>query len=136
MKNQTLKATVGITVMVIILIGVILFGWPQYRVWQQHMAGRARLAEAEYSRQIMYIEAQMNLQAEELNAQAEIARARGAAYAMEIVQEKLTDMYIRYLWVRQANLGGATIIYIPTEANLPILEAGRFNAMPPFFPGE
>ncbi|MCL2284889.1 MAG: hypothetical protein FWC32_00825, partial [Firmicutes bacterium] len=85
----------------------------------------ARLAEAEYSRQIMLIEAEMNLQAEELNALAEVARARGAAEAMEIVQEKLTDMYIRYLWVRQANFRNATVIYVPTEANLPILEAGR-----------
>ena len=103
-----------------------MFGIPTYRVWQQNMAGRARLAEAEYSRQIMLIEAEMNLQAEELNALAEVARARGAAEAMEIVQGSLTDMYIRYLWVRQANFGDATVVYIPTEGNLPILEAGRF----------
>ena len=120
---------IQITVFVLVVAGIIaglLFGIPTYRVWQQNMAGRARLAEAEYSRQIMLIEAEMNLQAEELNALAEVARARGAAEAMEIVQEKLTDMYIRYLWVRQANFRDATVIYVPTEANLPILEAGRF----------
>jgi len=118
------NTVIGILV-VALLIGGLMFGIPTYRVWQQNMAGRARLAEAEYSRQIMLIEAEMNLQAEELNALAEVARARGAGEAMEIVQEKLTDMYIRYLWVRQANFRDATVIYVPTEANLPILEAAR-----------
>ena len=114
-----------IAALVVVLIGAgLLFGIPTYTVWQQNMAGRARLAEAEYSRQIMLIEAEMNLAAEELNAQAEVARARGAAEAMEIVQGNLTEMYIRYLWVRQMSFNQATVVYVPTEANLPILEAG------------
>jgi len=127
--TNTRTLAIQIIVSVLVIAGIIaglMIGIPTYRVWQQNMAGRARLAEAEYSRQIMLIEAEMNLQAEELNALAEVARARGAAEAMEIVQEKLTDMYIRYLWVRQANFRDATVIYVPTEANLPILEAGRF----------
>lgn len=123
-KSHVISGIIALLVLVAV-VGGLMFGIPTYRVWQQNMAGRARLAEAEYSRQIMLIEAEMNLQAEELNALAEVARARGAAEAMEIVQEKLTDMYIRYLWVRQANFRNATVIYVPTEANLPILEAGR-----------
>ena len=123
-KKMILPSIVTVIVVGAAIAG-LLFGIPVYRVWQQNMAGRARLAEAEYSRQIMLIEAEMNLQAEELNALAEVARARGAAEAMEIVQEKLTDMYIRYLWVRQVNFGDASVVYVPTEANLPLLEAGR-----------
>jgi len=122
------KTIIGSIASVIVILGIIaafLFGMPIYNVWQQEMSGRARMAEAEYSMQIMRIEAEMNLEAERLNAQAEIERARGAAYAMEIVQEKLTDMYIRYLWVRQVNFSNAQVIYVPTEANLPLLEAGR-----------
>ena len=129
MKSHTKTMVIQTIVALLVIAGVIaglMIGIPTYRVWQQNMAGRARLAEAEYSRQIMLIEAEMNLAAEELNALAEVARARGAAEAMEIVQEKLTDMYIRYLWVRQANFRDATVIYVPTEANLPILEAGRY----------
>jgi len=122
---KTKIATVAGIIIVIALIFGLLFGVPTYNVWREEMSGRARLAEAEYSRQIMLIEAEINLEAERLNALAEIERARGAAYAMEIVQEKLTDMYIRYLWVRQLDLNSATTIYIPTEANLPILEATR-----------
>lgn len=126
MEKMFTKAKIITTVLVLAVILGLMFGMPVYRVWEQNMAGKARLAEAEYSKQIMLIEAQMNLEAEILNAQAEVERARGAAYAMEIVQEKLTDMYIRYLWVRQASFANASVVYIPTEANLPILEAGRF----------
>jgi len=124
--KTTVAAIVGIVVVIGLIFG-LMYGIPTYNVWREEMAGRARLAEAEYSKQIMRIEAEMNLEAEILNAQAEVERARGAAYAMEIVQEKLTDMYIRYLWVRQASLSNATTIYIPTEANLPILEANRLS---------
>ena len=123
-----MKKVMGIIISVVIVIGIIaglMFGIPLYNVWQQEMSGRARVAEAEYSKQIMRIEAEMNLEAEILNAQAEVERARGAAEAMEIVQEKLTDMYIRYLWVRQINFGNADVIYVPTEANIPLMEAGR-----------
>ena len=123
-KTMVIQTIVGLLVVAGIIAGLMI-GIPTYRVWQQNMAGRARLAEAEYSRQIMLIEAEMNLQAEELNALAEVARARGAAEAMELVQGTLTDMYIRYLWVRQTNFRDATVVYVPTEANLPILEAGR-----------
>lgn len=120
----TAKHIVTTIVVIALVAGGLLFGIPTYTVWQQNMAGRARLAEAEYSKQIMLIEAEMNLAAEELNALAEVARARGAAEAMEIVQGNLTEMYIRYLWVRQMSFNDATVVYVPTEANLPILEAG------------
>ncbi len=67
-----------------------------------------------------------NLEAEKLNAQAEIERAKGAAEAIRIENGSLTPTYIQYLWVRQqSNLSGKTVIYIPTEANLPILESTR-----------
>ena len=122
---KTWIAGIIIAVLIIGAIAGLMFGLPAYDVWRQEMHGRARRAEAEYSMQIMRIEAEMNLEAEILNAQAEIERARGAAYAMEIVQEKLTDMYIRYLWVRQVNFSNADVIYIPTEANIPIMEAIR-----------
>jgi hypothetical protein len=124
MTNVT-KGTVISGGLIVAFVLALMIGGPYYRVWEQNMAGKARLAEAEYSKQIMLVEAEMNLESEILNAKAEVERARGAAEAMEIVQEKLTDMYIRYLWVRQVNYSDSTVVYIPTEANLPILEATR-----------
>ena len=104
-----------------------MFGGPVYRVWQQEMRGKAEFAQAEQNRKIKVEEARANLEAEKLNALAEVERARGAAEAIKIENGTLTDRYIQYLWVRnQNNLSDKTVIYIPTEGNLPIMEAGRF----------
>lgn len=107
-------------------VGGCMFGMPKYRVWQQEMAGKAEFAKAEQNRKIMIEEAKANLEAEKLNAQAEIERAKGAAEAIKIENGSLTPAYIQYLWVRQQNANSNNkIIYIPTEAGLPLLEAGR-----------
>lgn len=63
--------------------------------------------------------------AEKLNAQAEIERAKGAAEAIRIENGSITPTYIQYLWVRQQNNAPNKVVYIPTEANLPILEAKK-----------
>lgn len=108
----------------ILLIVLLFVGVPMYRVWSQEMAGKAEYAKAEQNRKIKIEEAKANLEAEKLNAQAEVERAKGAAQAIEIENGKLTTAYIQYLWVRQqGNNSAEKIIYIPTEASMPILEA-------------
>lgn len=109
----------------IALVFIFLWGWPQYRVWQRELSGKAELAEATWNRKVQIEEAQANLEAEKLNAQAEIERAKGMAEAIKIEGGSLTSEYIQYLWVRQNTFNDKTTIYIPTETNLPILEAGR-----------
>ena len=117
---------IQIAVIVIALIGLtlgVMFGWPRYRVWQKEMQGRAAFAEAEQNRQILIEEAKANLEAQKLNAQAEIERAKGMAKSIEIENGKLSELYIQYLWVRNIDKMDGDKIYIPTEANMPILEA-------------
>lgn len=107
-------------------LGSCMYFGPKYSVWQQEMAGKAEFAKAEQNRKIKIEEAKANLEAEKLNAQAEIERAKGAAEAIRIENGSITPAYIQYLWVRQQNANtNNKIIYIPTEAGLPILEAGR-----------
>ncbi|MBQ6167269.1 MAG: hypothetical protein IJK41_07600 [Muribaculaceae bacterium] len=126
----TLAATSLIIAFVLAIILAFMFGYPRYKVWQQEMDGKAEFAKAEQNRKIKIEEARANLEAEKLNAQAEIERAKGAAKAIEIENGSITPTYIQYLWVRQqTDLNNKTVIYIPTEGNLPILEAGR-NAAP------
>lgn len=118
------------TVLLLSLVVLGFWGCPKYNVWQQEMSGRAEFAKAEQNRRIRIEEAKANLEAEKLNAAAEIERARGAAEAIKIENGALTEKYIQYLWVRQQNnLNDKTIIYIPTEANLPVLEAGRMGKL-------
>lgn len=97
---------------------------PRYKVWVSGMRGQAEFTRAEQNRKIRIEEAKANLEAEKLNAQAEIERAKGAAEAIRIENGSITPAYIQYLWVRQQNAStNNKIIYIPTEAGLPILEA-------------
>lgn len=120
-------AIVSFVVGLFILGFVVFLFWafPTYGVWQQEMSGKARLAEAEWSRQIQIEEAKANLESEKLNAEAEVVRASGAAESIRIEGGSLTENYIKYLWIRQLNTGEKQLIYVPTEAGLPILEATR-----------
>ena len=119
----------GIVSAIALVVVVLMFALPKYKVWTSELEGRAEFVRAEQNRQIKIEEAKANLEAEKLNAQAEVERAKGAAAAIEIENGKLTETYIRYLWVRQQNdLNDKTIIYIPTEGGLPILESTRHLA--------
>ena len=111
---------------ILLLIAGFLWLAPLYRVWSSELKGKAEYVRAEQNRRIKIEEAKANLEAEKLNAQAEIERAKGAAEAIKIENGSITPTYIQYLWVRQQNASSNNrLIYIPTEAGLPILEAGR-----------
>ena len=64
------------------------------------------------------------------DAEIEIARAQGVAKSNEIIAGSISENYLRYKWIEglQAN-DDMTVIYVPTEANLPILEAGRARGL-------
>lgn len=103
---------------------------PQYGVYTQRMQGEAELARAESNRQIKVREAQALLDASKLTAQAEVERARGVAQANQIIADSLggPEGYLRWRYIEMLeNTGsnGRDVIYVPTEANLPILEAGK-----------
>jgi hypothetical protein len=116
---------IGVGCLVILIIAMA-FIKPWYNVWSQEMEGKAEFAKAEQNRKIKIEEAKANLEAEKLNAQAEVERAKGAAEAIRIENGSITPAYIQYLWVRQqSDLSNKTVIYIPTETNLPILESTR-----------
>lgn len=128
MRRGDIEIGLGFCILLVVigLIIGLMFGIPKYKVWAAELEGKAEFARAEQNRQIKIEEAKANLEAEKLNAQAEVERAKGAAAAIEIENGKLTETYIRYLWVRQQNdLNNKTIIYIPTEGGLPILESTR-----------
>lgn len=122
---SSFKLGVGSVVIGIAVIIGILVGWPIYRVWEQGKAGEAKLKEAEFSRQVTIVEAQAKLEAEKLNAQSEVVRAEGVSKSNQIIAVSIDEQYIRYLWVKTLDGAEKQIIYVPTEANLPITEAGR-----------
>ena len=124
----------SIVIVVIIACAVILglmFGMPLYNVWQQEMTGKAEFSRAEQNRKIKVEEAKAEKESAIFRAEAEIERAKGVAKANEIIGESLKDNreYLVYLWIQALNDPTNSIIYVPTESNVPILEADRFSLM-------
>lgn len=121
----------GLLLVVIIpLICVCMWGCPRYNVYQQRMDGAAVLAHAQSSREVAVAEAKAKMESAELLAQADITRAKGVAQANTIIGNSLrnNEGYLRYLWINNLeNRDNEQIIYIPTEAGLPILEANRLK---------
>lgn len=109
----------------------LLFGscaaFAKFNVWRLEMVGRAELAQAEWNRQIAIQEAEAKSASATHLADAEIKRARGVADANTIIGESLknNESYLRWLYIQQLGEHQNQIIYVPTEAGLPILEAGK-----------
>jgi predicted aminopeptidase len=104
-----------------------MYGCPKYNVWQQGLSGKAELSKAEWNRQITIKEAEAKKQSAKSLAEAEVERAKGVAEANKIIGDSLkgNDSYLRYLWIQGLHDGNGEVVYVPTEANLPILEATR-----------
>lgn len=118
----------ALVVSVVLILG-LLIGWPQYRVYQQRLAGEARLAEAQSSRQVAILEARAKKESAISLAEAEVIRAEGAAKANKILQDSLggPEGYLRYLQIQALEETKAQLIYVPTDAGLPVTEAKRLD---------
>jgi regulator of protease activity HflC (stomatin/prohibitin superfamily) len=125
-------AALGLGLLALIVVSGVLVGCPSYNVYQQEMAGRAKLAEAQSSRQVAVLEARAKMESAKSLAEAEITRAEGAAKANHILQNSLggPEGYLRYLQIQALENSNARLIYVPTEAGLPVTEASRLPANP------
>lgn len=130
MLNLDLKKFVATFLTLLALLGVVSLVVPIYRVWQQNQEGKAELARAEQNRQIAIQEARAKEESAKSLANAEIIRAQGIAEANRIIGDSLknNDAYIHYLWVEALRETKNAVVYIPTEAGIPVTEANRFNA--------
>lgn len=124
---KSLIQTWSVVTAVILIIAALIYGYPQYKVWQQRLAGQAELARAEQNRKIAIQEAEAKKESARALAEAEVIRAEGVAKANSIIGESLrgNESYLRYLWIQTLNDNPQNVIYVPTEAGLPILEAGK-----------
>jgi len=122
-KEKSKKEVVIFLVIVALILIGILWAWPNYKVYAKELNGKAQLREAEWNRQIAIQEAQALKESAKLKAEAEVIRAGGIAEANAIIAGSITAEYIKYKFVEGLNDGNTEVIYVPTEANLPILEA-------------
>jgi hypothetical protein len=109
------------------LIGGCMAFYPQYQVYQQRLAGEAELERQKYEKQVAVQSAMAKKESAGLLADAEVLRAGGVAQANKIIGDSLknNESYLRWLWIEHMADSKKETIYIPTEAGLPILEAGK-----------
>lgn len=132
LQKDSIKFFLSLGVSALIGIGAIggtMYGYQHWKVFSAEQDGRAALAKAEQDRQIAIAEAKAKKESAEMLAEAEIARAKGLAKANEIVADSLKgkDEYIHYLWIEALKESKDQVIYIPTEAGIPITESNRLQ---------
>ncbi len=69
---------------------------------------------------------EFELKKAEKDAEIEVARAKGVAQSNQIISGSIDENYLRYLWIQGLQSNNEQVIYIPTEGNIPIMEANRF----------
>jgi len=131
MNKLPFKTVVLICVLIAVAILGLMIGMPMYNVWQQEMTGKAEFSRAEQNRRIKVEEARAEKESASFRAEAEIIRAEGVARANEIIGGSLKDNkdYLTYLWIQALYDESNSVIYVPTEANMPLLEATRLQKM-------
>lgn len=104
-----------------------LVGYPVWNVWASRQRGKAELQEAQNYQRIQIAEAQSRLDAAELNKKAAIIEAQAVSEQIKVIGVQLSqhDLYLRWQWIKMMEQRDGETIYVPTEANLPILEASR-----------
>ena len=120
-----------IAIAVMLIIAWALVGYPIWRVWASHRSGLADLQQAKNEQQIQIAEAQSRLDAAGLNKKAAVIEAEAVALQIKAIGEQLTqhDLYLRWQWIKmmEDRHDKSSTIYVPTEANIPILEASRLR---------
>ena len=119
MSETKLFTAAGI---IIVLVGfTLLFGIPIWNVWRQGLSGEADLAKAEQTKKIMIETARAERDASTLRAEAITIMGAAAKAFPEYRQQEFMQAFGEAL--REGNI--EQVIYVPTEANIPILEAGK-----------
>lgn len=98
---------------------------PQFNLYKKNTEKQAVIAEQRAKSEAAEFAAKSAVTQAQAKADAEVIRAKGLAEAQEIISSTLTEEYLRYLYIDAVAGADGQIIYIPTEAGLPILEAGR-----------
>lgn len=130
METETanlVKTICRIAFVVLFTIILGMAGCPQYGVYSARKEGEAILAHAQSSREVAVAEAKAKMESSSLLAQADTIRAHGVARSNIIIGQSLTDSYLHWYWIDNIEKNPNAVIYVPTEANLPIMEANRLK---------
>lgn len=127
-------------VFILVLTGICLWFFPIYSVWTSRkegeaeqakatLMGEAMLTTATFKEKIAVAEASARFKAAAENKKAEIIEAEAVSEAIRVIGSSLqkNDSYLRFQWIKKLDETSNKVVYIPTEAGLPILEAGNLR---------
>jgi regulator of protease activity HflC (stomatin/prohibitin superfamily) len=118
--NYAMWTVVGILV-TIVLILVCMFGFPMWNVWRSGLEGEAALKKAEQTRMIQIQQAKGEKEAAQFRADAIAIVGKAATDFPAYRTQEFIGAFAEALHSGKIN----QIIYVPTEANIPIIEAGH-----------
>lgn len=101
--------------------GGCLYLWPKYNVYASRLSGQAKLAESQAARLVLVSQAEAEKEAAQLRADAIAIVGKAAQDFPQYRTQEFIGAFAEAL--HQGKI--SQIIYVPTEANIPILEAGK-----------
>jgi len=131
--DQVLVAVLKVEVLVgmvflIAVIAISFYALPKYNAWRaeiniitQQRNGAAELAKATQSRQVLIEQARAEKDSAQLRADAIAIVGKAAKEFPEYRSQEFIGAFAEALHNGTIN----QIIYVPTESNIPILEAGK-----------
>lgn len=121
MKIENVLAGLVAGFFAVLLIAALFWVFPMWNVWRAGLSGEAELVRAEQTKKIMVETARAERDASKLRAEAIMIMGKAAKEFPEYRQQEFMQAFGEAL--REGNI--SQIVYVPTEANLPILEAGK-----------
>lgn len=115
----------GSIISCVVFIAIYMAVIPKYRVYSQELRGQAALAEAKSSKQVQVEQARGELESSKLRAEAIKIIGEAAQEYPEYRNQEFIGAFGEALREGQIE----QIIYVPTESNIPILEAGKRPSM-------
>lgn len=120
------EAKVAVAIMGVLagIIGLVVAAmglYPQYKVYARRLDGEATLAQAHAARQVLVTQAQAEKDAAVLRAEAIAIVGQAEKDFPEYRQQEFIGAFAEAMHSGKIN----QIIYVPTEGNIPLLEAGK-----------
>lgn len=119
-KRMGILATL-VAILSILAIVAVVFGFPLWNVWREGLSGEAALKKATQTRKIQIEQAIGEEEAAKHRANAIAIVGKAAKEFPEYRQQEFIGAFAEAMH----NGRIAQIIYVPTEANIPITEAGK-----------
>lgn len=114
--------TLGVFALISLIL-LLMFGLPIYGVWQQGLSGKAQLERAEQTRKILIEQAKAEKESAQVRAEAIAIVGKAAKDFPEYRLQEFLGAFAEALQSDKIE----KIIYVPTEANIPIMEASRLK---------